>query len=85
MLGQIEIIEQPAMTDMPQKAASAWSAMNDLIGAAYTPFAFVASQLAKGTNYFFLANQFIQQRHIVLVTINEFNGIFKLVDVKCIL
>ena len=37
MLGQIEFEKPEGLTKMPQKAASAWAAVDKLIGAKYKP------------------------------------------------
>lgn len=89
MFGKINILDQNEMTTFPQKAASAWTVMSDITGASYKPFAYVGTQLVKGVNHFFLAEQTIitrqPERHITLVNINEFDGNFKLVAVERIL
>ena len=86
-LGAINIVEQPAMSSMPQKAASAWSAFTGgLTGNKYKPIAYIGTQLVKGTNHIFLAQQTLvykdPTRHIVVVTINEFDGLFQTVGVE---
>ena len=82
MFGSIEVLEQREMTAFPQKAASAWSAMNGLVGASYKPMAYVGTQVVKGINHIFIAQQTSAtangERHIVTVTINEFDGKFEL-------
>ena len=89
MFGKIDILEQKELTAFPQKAASAWTVMNDIVGASYKPFAYVGTQVVKGVNHFFLAEQTIitrnPERHITLVNINEFDGQFKLVAVERII
>lgn len=83
MLGQINLEKFSGLTTMPQKAASAWAAVEKLIGAKYVPLVYVGSQLVKGTNYFFIAEQTLmtasQERNIVLLCVNEFNGKFVVV------
>lgn len=84
MLGKIEFENFEGLTKMPQKAASAWSAVNNgLVGASYKPLLFVGTQVAKGTNYFFIAEQTLTTnppvKHIVTIAINEFNGVFAVV------
>ena len=83
MLGSIEVLEQKELTSMPQAAASAWwSVMNGLVGASYKPMAYVGTQVVKGNNHIFIAQQTSAtangERHIVTVTINEFDGKFEL-------
>ena len=81
-MGSIEVLEQREMTAFPQKAASAWSVMNGLVGASYKPMAYVGTQVVKGINHIFIAQQTSAtangERHIVTVTINEFDGKFEL-------
>ena len=81
-MGKIEVLEQREMTAFPQKAASAWSVMNGLVGASYKPMAYVGTQVVKGINHIFIAQQTSAtangERHIVTVTINEFDGKFEL-------
>lgn len=85
--GGIEMQEQPGMDKMPQKAASAWSGAIDgkLVGASYKPLVYVGTQVVKGVNHIFIAEQTLvvatPERHIVLVTINEFDGNYSLVGI----
>ena len=48
-LGGITLAEQRGLYSMPQKAASAWCAVEDIIGASYKPLVFVGTQIVKGT------------------------------------
>ena len=84
--GEIEVLEQKEMSAFPQRAASAWSVMTGIVGARYKAIAYVGTQIVKGVNHVFIAEQtFITAtpiRHIVLVTINEFDGNFSLVSVE---
>ena len=84
MLGAIQFENFEGLTKMPQKAASAWSAVNNgLVGASYKPLIFIGTQVAKGTNYWFIAEQTLTTnppvKHIVTIAINEFNGVFAVV------
>lgn len=85
--GGIEIQEQLGMDKMPQKAASAWSGAIEgkLVGATYKPIAYVGTQVVKGVNHIFIAEQTLivatPERHIVLLTINEFDGNYSLVGI----
>ena len=87
--GGIEVVEQTEMKMFTQRAASAWGVMNDLVGANYKPMAYVGTQIVKGVNHFFIAEQTLVTatpiRHIVLVTINEFDGNYSLVSVENII
>lgn len=89
--GGIDIIEQKGMTQMPQKAASAWTDAIEgkLVGATYKPLIYVGTQVVKGVNHVFIAEQTLivstPERHIVLVTINEFDGKFSIVGIDRII
>lgn len=91
MFGKIELAEFRAMTSMPQKAASAWAGFeaSGLIGAGYKPLLYLGSQVVKGTNYFFIAEESLATkppvRKVVLLAINELNGKFELANVEGIL
>ena len=85
--GEIEIIEQKGLTEMPQEAASAWhGAMGDILGASYVPIAYVGGQPVKGVNHFFIAQQTLilanPERHIVLIAINEYDGNYNTVSIE---
>lgn len=79
MLGGIQLEEFKGLTSMPQKAASAWIAVegSGFTGAGYKPLLYVGSQLAKGINHWFIAEQTLilaqPERHIVKIAVNEFN------------
>ena len=84
LLGGIEFEEFKGLTSMPQKAASAWIAIEGgIVGAGYKPLLFVGSQTVKGTNYWFIAEQTLitaePERHIVKIAVNEFNGKYTIV------
>ena len=58
ILGAIEFeIYDCTKGTMPQKYQSAWSAIEGIVGASYTPCMTVGKQQAKGTNYWFIAEQ----------------------------
>lgn len=83
-LGGITFEEFQGATDMPQKAASAWVALDgDMVGAGYKPLLYVGKQVVKGVNHWFIAEQTLMtatpERHIVKVAVNEFEGKFELV------
>lgn len=85
MLGKIEFEEFAGLTDMPQRAASAWSAMETggLVGASYKPLLYVGTQIVKGVNHWFIAEQTLitnpPVKHIVAIAVNEFNGVYAIV------
>lgn len=84
MFGKIELENFTGLTSMPQGAASAWSAVENLIGVTYKPLLYCGKQIVKGINHFFIAemttlNRFAE-RHIALLAINEFEGKYELVE-----
>ena len=84
MLGAIQFENFDGLTKMPQKAASAWSGVTEgICGASYKPLLYVGSQVSKGTNYWFIAEQTLianpPARHIVTLAINEFNGVYAII------
>ena len=89
MFGNIQIVEQKAMTKMPQQAASAWAKVDELVGANYIPIAYVGTQQVKGVNHIFIAKQTMilaePVRHIVLAKVNAFNGDYKVVSIEQII
>lgn len=87
MLGSYEVVEQQGLTKFEQKAASAWSSFDgSMTGAGYKPVAYVGRQIVKGVNHLFIAEQTLilnePERHIVFVTINEFNDSYSLVGIE---
>lgn len=84
MLGKIEFDNFEGLSSMPQKAASAWGAVDGgICGASYKPLIYVGEQVAKGTNYWFIAEQTLitnpPVKHIVTIAVNEFNGVYAIV------
>lgn len=60
---------------MPQKVATAFGKLGDLIGASYTPIAYLGAQVVNGTNHAVLAEQTLADanatKNIVIVIFNE--------------
>ena len=87
MFGKLNLEEFTGLTSMPQRAVSAWSGFESagLVGASYKPLLFYATQLVKGVNYYFIAEQTLTThpiiRRVVKLVINEFEGKYELVDV----
>ena len=86
MFGKLNLEEFTGLTSMPQKYQSAWTgACEGLVGASYKPLLFYATQLVKGVNYYFIAEQTLITnpiiRRVVKLVINEFEGKYELVDV----
>lgn len=63
---------------MPQKVATAFGKLNDIVGAKYTPIAYLGEQVVNGTNHAVLAEQtlVLQEpvKNIVIVIFNEAPG-----------
>lgn len=83
MFGTFQL-EQFKEYNLSQEAASAWSAVENLIGVGYKPLLYVGKQVAKGTDYLFIAEQTILSnppvRRVINFTINEFQGKYELVE-----
>ncbi|MBR1805469.1 MAG: hypothetical protein IJ774_03675 [Selenomonadaceae bacterium] len=83
MLGQIELENFTALTEMPQKAASAWSEVERLVGASFKPILYLGTQIVHGVNHWFLAERTIvalnSERRLVKLAVNELGGKFKFV------
>ena len=60
---------------MPEKVATAFAKLNELVGAEYTPIAYLGSQLVNGVNHAVLAEQLLitgkDVKNVVLVIFNE--------------
>ena len=88
MTGAIEFNIITDMTKLPQKAASAASAIEtaELTGASYKPIMYVGTQVVRGVNYWFICEQTLvtarPEKHIVKLAVNEFQGKFELVGNK---
>ena len=72
---------------MPQKVATAIGKLAEtLIGAQYTPIAYLGSQLVNGTNHAVLAEQYLttgkDQKNIVLLIFNEKDMDCSLVNIE---
>ena len=83
MFGKIELENFVGLTSMPQAAASAWTAVNGLLGATYKPLLYLGKQTVKGTDYFFIAEHTQvtnpPTRRVISMTIHGFNGKYELV------
>ena len=89
MLGRIEFDNFKSLETMPQEAASAWSATENIIGAGYKPLLYIGKQIVHGTNYFFFAEQTMTDkefsRHVVLIEITSFGGVYTISDIRPII
>lgn len=83
MFGKINLENFTGLTSMPQKAASAWTVLDNLVGASYKPLLYVGKRVVRGVNHIFIAEQTLvtnpPARHLVMLEINEFAGKFELV------
>lgn len=88
MTGAIEFNIITDMTKLPQRVASAASAIEtaELTGASYNPIMYVGAQIVRGVNYWFICEQTLITAHpkkkIVKLAVNEFQGKFELVGNK---
>lgn len=88
MTGGIEFNIITDMTKLPQRAASAASAIEtaELTGASYKPLMYVGTQIVRGVNHWFICEQTLvtarPEKHIVKLAVNEFQGKFELVGNK---
>ena len=84
MTGAIEFENFTGLTSMPQKAASAWAAVEELVGADYLPLLYVGTQVVRGVNHWFIAQVTTSgtanpKKKIVKLAVNEFQGKFEVV------
>ena len=83
MFGKIQL-ENFDACKLPQKAASAWSAVEDLIGASYKPMIYLGSQVVHGVNYYFIAEQTLMTnpliRRVIKFAIHELDGEYDLLE-----
>lgn len=82
MFGNIEL-NNFKTAELNQKAASAWSAVEGLVGASYKPVLYVGSQLVNGVNHWFIAEITLStattSKRLVTLAVNENGGDFKLI------
>ena len=84
LFGAFELENFEGLTSMPQGAASAWSAVENLVGCGYKPLLYVGKQVARGTDHLFIAEQTVVTnppvRRVISMIINEFQGKYDLVE-----
>ena len=85
--GAIQFENFTGLTSMPQKAASAWAAVEELVGAEYLPLLYVGTQVVRGLNHWFIAQVTTSgtaqpKKKIVKLAVNEFQGKFEVVSNK---
>ena len=85
MFGKIKL-EEFEVVKLPQEAAGAWTKITELVGASYRPLLFVGTQITRGTNFIFIAEQTLitakPERHLVTVVINEFENNYEIADIE---
>lgn len=85
LLGGIELNIITDLSKVPQKVASAMTALEntEIVGASYKPIIYLGSQAVKGVNYWFIAEQTLMTRnldkHIVIIAVNEYQGKYETV------
>ena len=83
MFGKIQL-ENFDACKLPQKAASAWTAVEELIGATYKPLVYLGEQIVNGTNYYFIAEQTLMThpliRRVIKFAIYEHDGEYQMLD-----
>ncbi len=83
MLGSTNFDIKTDLTKLPQKVATALSALEnpELVGAGYKGLMYVGKQVVKGVNYWFIAEQTLilkePEKHIVKIAVNDFKGKMK--------
>lgn len=74
-LGGIQLANFQPLTNPPQKAASAISALPALVGSTITPILYVGEQVVDGMNYWFIAEETLVTvdgtRRLILFAVNE--------------
>ena len=86
MFGQIQLENFIDDGRLPQKVATIWSGVDwtGLTGAGYKPLLYVGKQVARGTDYVFVAEQTIMSnpivRRVISFTINCIDGEYDLVE-----
>lgn len=74
--------------DLDQRAASAWGAVEGegLVGATYNPILYCGTQVVKGVDHLFIAEETLQtlgkDKRIVAIVVNEFNGNYTVIKEK---
>ena len=70
--------------ELNQEAASAWSAVEEIVGCGYKPLIYVGKQVGRGIDYVFVAEQTILSnppvRRVVSFTVNCLNGNYELIN-----
>lgn len=80
---QLQQFEECKLTPGSEEE-KAWKAVKELVGVGYKCLLYVGNQVAKGSDYVFVAEQTFQTkppiRRVVSFTVNCINGVYELVD-----
>lgn len=85
MVGGIEFKIITDLTKLPQSVASAMSELEnkDRVGATFKPLVYVGSQVVRGINYWFIAEETLItanfDKRVVTIAVNEFGGEYEIV------
>ena len=86
MFGQLQLEHFDGLNKLPQKAASAWSAVfnGELVGATFKPILYLGQQVVHGVNYYFIAEETLvvrgDCRRIVKLVIHELGDTYTLLE-----
>ena len=86
MFGHLKLENFRGLTSMPQKAASAWSAVfsEQLVGASFKPLLFLGEQVVHGMNYYFIAEETLvvrgDCRRVVKLVIHQLGDEYTLLE-----
>ena len=82
MYGKINF-ENFKVAEMTQEAASAWTAVENSVGANYKPLLYVGSQEVKGINHWFIVEikymVSTPYSELAVLAVNEHNGIYRVI------
>lgn len=84
MVGSWEV--NVAVNAMPNDVATAFGKVNELIGAEYTPIAYLGKQIVNGVNHAILAEQILttgkDTKNIVVIILNDRQGTFTIANIE---
>ena len=86
MFGQLQLEHFDGATKLPQRAASAWSAVfdNEIVGTTFKPLLYLGAQVVHGVNYYFIAEETLivrgDCRRVVKLVIHELGDEYTLLE-----
>ena len=85
MFGQLQLEHFDGATKLPQRAATAWSAVfTDMVGATFKPLLYLGQQVVHGVNYYFIAEETLvvrgDVRRVVKLVIHELGDTYTLLE-----